>query len=334
MKLPTKCKKEFTKKLGNEIIDLYKEGVSVSEISRTVNFPYSTVNNFLINNNIKVIKHNKLSDDTINIIVDLIKSGEHASEIVRITKSTFTTILNIANEYNLVISDFKMPRNKKNINFVDDYFSNIDTEAKAYYLGLIYTDGNVRVHNGGYFLNIELMQQDDEILKKLSIELKCNNQLYYRERITNKGFGKTVRFESCNSKQIFDDLSVFDIIPDKSHKSESFKNIKEKVPRYLIKHFLRGLVDGDGNISHKDRHDKTIAVYQNSQKFCYDFVDLLNYCYGENNFRYDIRSRPDNMYVVRYRRINDIKMICSFLYKGATIFLQRKYDIAKEYFED
>lgn len=158
--------------------------------------------------------------------------------------------------------------------------------------------------------------------------------MYYRQIETNKGLGDFVKFESCNSKQIFDDLSVFDIVPDKTHNSESFKNIEEKVPKHLIKHFLRGLVDGDGTIASRKKHDKVIAVYQNSKKFCQDFDSLLKESYGENNFKVDIRSHLPGMYQVRYRRIDDIKKICGFLYKDATIFLQRKYDIAKEYFED
>ena len=329
MYLPTRCKKEFTINLANEIINMYKDGMSVSAISRQVERPYSTVNLFLINNNIKKVNHCKMSDNSICQIVDLINSGVHILEISRRTKSACSTILNIANEYGLELAKFKMPRDEKNKYFIDNYFSNIDNEAKAYYLGLIYTDGNVRIHNNGYYLNIELMQQDDYILKTLAKELKCNNELYYRERVTNKGFGKMVRFETCNSKQLFDDLGVFDIVPDKSHKSQSFKNIKERLPKDLIKHFLRGLIDGDGNIAYKEKHDRVIAIYQNSELFCRDFVDLLNYCYGENDFKPDISPRHNNMYVARYRRINDIKRICGFLYKDATIFCKENMILQK-----
>ena len=66
-----------------------------------------------------------------------------------------STIRAIAQENNLKIKVGKPSRHEKNSNFRDDYFKKIDTEEKAYFLGLIYADGNVREHNGGYFLSIK-----------------------------------------------------------------------------------------------------------------------------------------------------------------------------------
>src|SRR5699024_12778715 len=61
--------------------------------------------------------------------------------------------------------------------------------------------------------------------------------LFRSHRITNKGEGYMSNFSSCNSKQLFDDLAKFNIIPDKSHTTNSFKNIMELVDVNLIKHF-------------------------------------------------------------------------------------------------
>src|SRR5699024_11475414 len=132
--------------------------------------------------------------------------------------------------------------------FRDDYFSVIDTECKAYFLGLLYCDGNVRIHNSGYFLSMELKSEDRYILEKLAEELKCGNKIYDRHRITNKGEGYMSNFSSCNSKQLFDDLAKFNIIPDKSHTTNSFKNIMELVDVNLIKHILRGIIVIYGHI--------------------------------------------------------------------------------------
>ena len=334
MNLPTGCKYKFDEEFSLKIIEMFQNGMNVTAISREVSIPYRTINNFLIENNIKEVKHCKLSDEKISCIIKMIKAGIHVSEISRTVGSTYDTIKNLANENGLELLEFKMPRSEKNANFVDDYFSVINTEEKAYYLGLIYTDGYVRIHNGGYFLGIQLKRSDESVIKKLAKELKCGNDFYYCQRQTNIGLGDFITFETCNSKQLFDDLAVFDVVPNKTYNSESFKNIKEKIPRNLIRHFLRGLVDGDGTIVSRKKHNKVIAVYQNSEKFCQDFNSLLKESYGENNFKVDISSHRPGMYQVRYRRINDIKKICGFLYKDATIFLQRKYDIAKEYFED
>ena len=99
---------------------------------------------------------------------------------------------------------------------------------------------------------MELKSEDRYILEKLAEELKCGNKIYDRHRITNKGEGHMSNFSSCNSKQLFDDLAKFNIIPDKSHTTNSFKNIMELVDVNLIKHFLRGIIDGDGSISDRN----------------------------------------------------------------------------------
>jgi len=136
VKLPIRCKKPFTEELGLKIIDMFQNGMTVSAISRDLEMSYPAINNFLINNEIKKVKHCKLSEEKISQIINMVKDGVHSSEIARLTGSTCTTVSNIAKENGLTLNTFKMPRDEKNINFVDDYFSIIDTEAKAYFLVL------------------------------------------------------------------------------------------------------------------------------------------------------------------------------------------------------
>ena len=231
----------------------------------------------------------------------------------------------------------KIQRDLKNQNFVDNYFENIDTEEKAYFLGLIYSDGNVREHNGGYFLNLELKREDRYILEKLASEFKCGNKIYDRNRKTNFGESCTSSFTTCNSKKMFDDLSKFNIVPNKSHTTESFcDNIEELIPFHLIKHFLRGLIDGDGTISKRyTTNQNAISIYQNEIQFCYDFNRLLKIAIDDENLHENIIiNKVSGVYNLRYRRINDVCKICNFLYKDATIYLKRKYNLAKLYFEN
>lgn len=246
------------------------------------------------------------------------------------------TIRQIAFENNLEITSSKRQREDKNKNFKDDYFDKIDTEEKAYFLGLIYADGNVREHNGGYFLSIELKSEDKYILERLANELRCNNKIYNRDRITNMGESHMCNFTACNSKKIFDDLNRFNIVPDKSHTTKSFKNIEEYIPKKFIKHFLRGLIDGDGSISKRyTTRQNAISVYQNSLEFCNDFNYLLKMSMNDDTlFENIIINKKSGVYNLRYRRINDVKKICEFLYKDSTIYLKRKYELAKLYFQE
>ena len=321
----------------NEIINDFKNGYSVSKLSEKYNISYYKINNYLIKNNLKIVQHTKLSNQKIEDIVCMINSGHSLIEIAEKLHTDKNTIKNISIENKLKITRGKIQRDLKNQNFVDNYFENIDTEEKAYFLGLIYSDGNVREHNGGYFLNLELKREDRYILEKLASELKCGNKIYDRNRKTNFGESCTSSFTTCNSKKMFDDLSKFNIVPNKSHTTESFcDNIEELIPFHLIKHFLRGLIDGDGTISKRyTTNQNAISIYQNEIQFCYDFNRLLKIAIDDENLHENIIiNKVSGVYNLRYRRINDVCKICNFLYKDATIYLKRKYNLAKLYFEN
>lgn len=318
------------------IIKDYKSGASVSKLTKKYSLSYYTINNYLIKNKVKMVKHNKISQEQIDKVIEIAKNGFIMKEIEDTLSLDRNTVRNIICEYNLSLETRKVPRDEKNKDFDDSYFENIDTENKAYFLGLIYADGNVRERNGKYYLNLELKREDKYIIEKLASELKCNNSIYDRDRDTN--FGKSVMssFITCNSKQIFDDLARFNIIPDKSHQTKSFKNVEKYIPENLIKHFLRGVIDGDGTISKRyTTTQNTIAVYQNEIEFCYDFDKLLKTSIKNENLKENIiMNKWNGVYSLRYRRINDIKEICDFLYNGANIYLERKYALAKLYFQD
>lgn len=71
----------------------------------------------------------------------------------------------------------------------ENYFEKIDSEEKAYWLGFLYADGNVRMHkNKSGILKLKLKQSDKKHIEKFS---KCLNSNYPIksgiEIIKNKG---------------------------------------------------------------------------------------------------------------------------------------------------
>ncbi len=122
----------------------------------------------------------------------------------------------------------------KNIKY--DFFKHIDCKEKAYYLGLIASDGCLyKKNNGQCLLNITLHEDDGYILdnfyKVLNIKRKpCKIKNTYRFQVS--------------SKQIFNDLLRYGIIPRKTW----VMNI-ENIPHEYIPSFLLGYFDGDGSIT-------------------------------------------------------------------------------------
>lgn len=79
----------------------------------------------------------------------------------------------------------KVSRSRCRFNINSDFFSNIDTEGKAYFLGLIGADGSISYHNNGKrVFPIELLTSDIDILNRLSFLISGDYNLvktYYRE---------------------------------------------------------------------------------------------------------------------------------------------------------
>lgn len=62
------------------------------------------------------------------------------------------------------------------LNFNDNYFENIDNEEKAYFLGLIYADGNVSASTDT--CKIGLLQSDSDVLIELGKRMMDKNYSY------------------------------------------------------------------------------------------------------------------------------------------------------------
>ena len=95
------------------------------------------------------------------------------------------------------------PRNKwvnsRKYNFDENYFSNIDSKDKAYFLGLIVADGSVRNRK----LDISLQEEDGYILKIFQSKIGHNGKM---TRIIKQGNYKLILYLQIYSKIIFKDL--------------------------------------------------------------------------------------------------------------------------------
>lgn len=127
--------------------------------------------------------------------------------------------------------------------FNDSYFDKINTEKKAYFLGLLIADGSVcqPSRSGQKLFQLELLQQDNYLIKELCKELK-----YPIDRIkTYKRADKSATSKvSIISNRLAASLKPYGIIADKAPWTKL-----PAVTTNLTRHVLRGLYDGDGSIA-------------------------------------------------------------------------------------
>ena len=132
--------------------------------------------------------------------------------------------------------------NVSKYNIIHDFFSLEKQSANsAYILGLLASDG--WVDKEGNCVCIELQQSDKQILNDINIVLNNERPIKDYERANGYKNSKLYFF----SKQIKNDLKLYDIIPTKTYNPQTnfIKNIKSD----FFPDFLRGFFDGDGCIT-------------------------------------------------------------------------------------
>lgn len=215
----------------------------------------------------------------------------------------------------------------------ENYFENIDTEEKAYWLGFIMADGtviktnkNMKLYNR---LKLALKLSDECHLKKL---LKCIESTTEIKHYTTKnnttnysGNDYTYCYVNCDSIKLTNDLIKLGCVPNKTYECSI-----PDIPNNLIRHFIRGYFDGDGSISiYKDSNTKKIRGEFSITSNYNMLTDIQNILIDKCNLKttkIKTYKRTDKAGSLRYGGKNQLTRIYEYLYNDSTIFLERKYN--------
>lgn len=204
-----------------------------------------------------------------------------------------------------------------------DYFKVIDSEVKAYILGYLVADGSieesVRKDRPSKLVRLRFgcVSEDDEIIRLIQREIAPNNNLrFYQPKQENH---KQVTILQICDKELINDLrTLYNIQPRKTYDTNfEFPNI----PKEMERHFIRGFIDGDGSIG--TRHFSMIC---NSPKFAEQIKD--KFLEAVPNLKWVIykeNRKTTNYWSLHFSyNIKVRKPIFEYLYKDATVFLNRK----------
>lgn len=210
-------------------------------------------------------------------------------------------------------------------NFNENYFSEINTEDKAYFLGLIMTDGCISTTSASKFVSIELKSHDGYILQKL---FDCIGST--RKLMTDKRCNCVVA-TICNKKVVLD-LKKYSCTEHSSLTQQFPKNINEN----MMRHFIRGLIDGDGSLGYyavtvkgrmRRNHYKSVRMCSGNYQFLKDMMIYMQNTLGLNLDYNAIQKEKENLYSFKYSNKHDLLLILHWLYDDATIYLTRKKEI-------
>lgn len=207
----------------------------------------------------------------------------------------------------------------------EDYFATIDTEDKAYILGLIYSDGSmVPTRNS---MEICLQEDDRSLLEEISNRIYLSPKpLGHREGRQMLVGGKAYmckpqyRF-SIVSKRTFGDLTSLGLPPDKSLVL-TFPSA-DKVPENLVQHFIRGYYDGDGCLTVNKKTKDCMVRILGTESFC-EGVQRSTVELGVKSY---IQKRPGaNIFQISVTGNRQVGKFLAWIYKDSNLHMQRKHD--------
>jgi len=203
-------------------------------------------------------------------------------------------------------------------NYNENFFKIINTEDRAYFLGLIYSDGSIvndkKIKR--YQLALKLHTKDKHILNDF---IKCVNgemeiwKHKQREMVEIK----------LSGKKLINDLENLGLHQNKTFTLE-YPNIDEKLER----HFLRGYFDGDGCIRlNKDKRDGSergdLRIVSGSINMLDSINKKMNNLFGTKlNKLYGPKNK--NYKYIGWSSMDDIEKIHKGFYNDSNFYLSRK----------
>lgn len=258
--------------------------------------------------------------------IDILARYNNGESVLSISKSfpySYDVIHYFLKKNGIEIRSNKYNSRKYHCN--SNIFSEIDTEEKAYWLGFLYADGCIMKSDyNAYIVSLALGLKDREHLRKFQSFLNTNYPIhdYMSTGNTHHPYSRIA---------IRDNKIALDLI---NHgvflrKTEDLK-FPLDLPNNLMSHFIRGYFDGDGCLTgHLDKN-KHMRWYL---KFC-GTMDMMN---GIQNhiLHFKLYNKPVAL-TKRYKNnVNNYNLeiggnkqvgeILNYIYRDATIYLERKY---------
>lgn len=266
----------------------------------------------------KIVVPNDIKD---KIIEDYI----HGDSVLSLSKKygyKYDKTYSIIKENNLEIrgNDFN---SKKYYN--DSYiFDKIDTEEKAYWLGFLYADGCIMKNKNNLKLSLALSVEDMGHLNLFKSFLNTNAPIYVYDGNHNNKYCRLQIFDNHMCEQLINKgvyIKKTEIITFPQFLDES-----------LIRHFIRGYVDGDGCITYY-KHNKNQNHLTFALKICStrEMLESIHKFLPTNkSSEYPTlekrRKNEVNNYSVSYGGNIQTLNILNYLYDNTNIYLQRKYE--------
>lgn len=200
-----------------------------------------------------------------------------------------------------------------------NYFKEINSPDKAYWLGFICADGNINKLNN----KVSLISKDIEVVEGFKNAIGAEHKISKRE-VFDKRTNKTYTGYSIQiGNELFtQNLINLGVTSNKTNILE-FPNIEEKYYSY----FIAGLFDGDGSVYWKGKYKNHLGINLISTQEVLKFI--CEYLYVKLNIKpkYSDKVTKNKSNVWRIYLFSDAHKFLKFIYQDSNFeyYLKRKY---------
>ena len=332
---------EELKEYSEDIVQKYANNLTVSQIAREYKAHIATVTKVLEKAGCQIKKKEKLTDaffeqEKDNIRELYLEKGLSPEEIGKIYNKKKYQINYILDKMGITKT---ISEAKRKYTLDEHFFDKIDTPNKAYILGFLYADGcNNKVINT---ITLGLDVKDKDILEKIQKAIGTDRPLYdsiYFAPIFKEGDAIIKRHMvilSLSSKYMSDTVEKWGVIPRKTFDLVFPDFLSEG----LYSHFSRGYFDGDGWASLRTTNEKYPRQRLNvgmmsSMTFCLGMQKYLkNKCNIFFNVNHPSGHKKENG-IIRSSSKEETKKFMDFIYKDAELYIERKYNNFKKFFDN
>ena len=183
----------------------------------------------------------------------------------------------------------------------DHFFSKINTQYKAYIVGMLLADGYLNEKRNNISLSLS-GESDAGLVQKIADRLFIKKYIIHNDNESKRNIRHQDRFKFwLSSKTISNDLKKMGFTGNKSH---SCKFDFSVIPPHLFSHFLRGFFDGDGSVF--------LTKYNSLNVHFVGLYNIIEYIQKYLKEKYDIKSgiypcfSTKAVYELRFGNIHNI----------------------------
>lgn len=221
-------------------------------------------------------------------VIDLYKQGMSSYALADMYNfKTKKSILDILSRHNISprkSSDYL----RENLSYKHFSLESIDSIEKAYFIGLMLTDGYINFNRG--YLSLELTDKD--AMTYISKYIQCGIYTINPKEDNHKVKYRIVIY----GKELVEQCRRFGFVENKTYNMKNL-NLFKSEEKYLS-HIIRGIIDGDGWISSDGKEFFIVSASNDFIVWCKQALENLgcedlkiNFIKNDNNGIYSIRSR-------------------------------------------